>query len=266
MRKYHGALIHRSKDPFGIIEIIEDGPIRSLHFGNAVRQSAMDMNRPTHLVLTYTRAMASSLLLQPAPERALLIGLGGGSLAKFLLHHFPLCTIDAVEQREQIVKLAHGYFMLPEDPRLRVHVGDGNAFAQANAKTDAGRYDLILVDAYDGTGMAEDMGETPFLDACRTLLSPAGLLVMNLWGSDRSRYTQVRRRMRRCFEADPLLLPAEGTTNVAAMALRRSGGKKMFKLAEARARPLETRTGVEFLRLARALRRQNHSLLDLLFP
>jgi len=265
MRKYHGAIVHRSRDHIGVIEIVEDSLTRSLHFGNAVRQSAMDLNRPEHLVLTYTRAMMSGLLFQPSPRNVLLIGLGGGSLAKFLLHHFPQCNIDAVEHREQVAKLAHGYFMLPEDPRLCVHIADGGAFMQDAAPTAAGRYDLILVDAYDGAGMADDMGKAPFFTACHSLLSPDGLLIMNLWGNDRPRYTHVRRRLRDCFGANPLLLPAEGTTNVAAMAFRRPGHKKLLKATAARAKSLETRTDIEFVRLARALRKQNYSLMDLLF-
>ena len=100
MRKYHGTVIHRSQDSRGVIEVVDDGCTRSLHFGNAVRQSAMDLNRPEYLVLTYTRAMMSCLLFKPTPCKVLLIGLGGGSLAKFLLHHIPNCTIDAVELRE----------------------------------------------------------------------------------------------------------------------------------------------------------------------
>jgi spermidine synthase len=265
MRKYHGSIVHRSQDRFGIIEIVEDDLTRSLHFGNAVRQSAMDLHRPEYLVLTYTRAMMSALLLQPTPRKILLIGLGGGSLAKFLLHHFPQCRIDAVEHREQIAKLAHGYFLLPEDPRLHVHIADGNAFVQQMQVSLSDRYDLILVDAYDGAGMADDMGQAPFLSACRALLTSDGLLVINLWGNDRPRYTHVRRRLRQCFDANPLLLPAEGTTNVIALAPHRSGYKKLLKTAEARAKPLEVQTGVEFVRLARALRKQNGSLMNLLF-
>jgi spermidine synthase len=264
MRKYNGSLIHLSQDRFGIIEIVEDNLTRSLHFGNAVRQSAMDLSRPEHLVLSYTRAMMGGLLLQSSPRDVLLIGLGGGSLAKFLLRHFPKCTIDAVEQREQVVKLAHGYFLLPEDPRLRIHIEDGCAFVKHEVRTSNGRYDLILVDAFDSVGMADDMGQPPFFDACRALLTPEGLLVTNLWGSDRPRYTHVRRRLRHCFDANPLLLPAEGTTNVIAMALRRPGYKKLLKTVDKRAKPLEVQTGVEFIRLANALRRQNGSLMDLL--
>jgi spermidine synthase len=266
LRKYHGSIVHRSQDRFGIIEIVEDGLTRSLHFGNAVRQSAMDLARPEYLMLAYTRAMISGLVFQPSPRHVLLIGLGGGSLAKFLLHHFPQCIIDAVEHREQIVKLAHGYFLLPENPRLRIHIADGDMFARNAASVAAGRYDLILADAYDGAGIADNMGQAPFFASCRDLLTADGVLVNNLWGNDRPRYTQIRRRLRDCFGTNPLLLPAEGTTNVIAMALRRAGHKKLLKTAESRAKPLETQTDVEFVRLTRTLRKQNYSLMNLLFP
>ena len=265
MRKYHGSVIHRSHDHFGIIEIVEDDLTRSLHFGNAVRQSMMDLRCPEYPALTYTRAMMSSLLLQPDPRNVLLIGLGGGSLAKFLLRHFPNCAIDAVEHREQIVKLAHGYFLLPEDPRLHIHIEDGDAFVQQRSLLSAACYDLILVDAYDGAGMADAMGQMTFFDACHTLLTADGVLAINLWGRDRPRYTQVRHNLRRCFGTDALLLPAEGVTNVIAMTLRQPRGKQLLKVAESRAKLMQTHTGLEFIRLARALRKHNGSLMDLIF-
>lgn len=258
MRKYHGTLIHRSQDRLGSVEVVDDGRIRSLHFGNAVRQSAADLSRPEYLVLNYTRAMMSSLLFSPAPAKVLLIGLGGGSLAKFVLHHFPRCIIDAVDHRELVVKLAHGYFQLPENPRLRIHIMDGVQFVQRQAVTAAGYYDLILIDAYNHAGMDDQMGEGSFLRACRILLSDDGLLAINLWGRDQPRYGQVRRSLQSCFGVRPLLLPSEGTTNVIALALRRANNHmRTLKIAEARAKAMERQTGLELLRFSRMLRKQN---------
>ena len=265
-RKYHGVIIHRSQDRFGAIEVVEDELVRALHFGNSVRQSAMSLHRPEYPVLAYTKAMLGGLLFQSSPRRVLMIGLGGGSLAKFLFHHFPHCVLDVVEHREHVVKIAHGYFLLPEDPRLRVHIADGSAFVQDMAASSSDRYNLILVDAYDDAGMADDMGQPPFFDACRTLLTTDGALVNNLWGNDRPRYTHILRRLRRCFDSTPMLLMVEGTNNVVAVSLQRSAGKNALKIAEASAKPLELQTGVQFVRLARTLRKRNHSFMDLLFP
>ena len=265
MRRYHGTLVHRSKDSRGTIEIVDDGLTRSLHFGNAVRQSATDLSRPEYLVLTYTRAMMSGLLFQPAPCHALLIGLGGGSLAKFILHHFPRCTIDAIEHRGLVVSLAHGYFQLPEDRRLRVHVMDGVEFVQHIVSVTPAHYDLILIDAYHDAGMDDNMAEQRFLHTCRELLTHDGLLAINLWGRDRPRYHRSRQALHQCFGARPLLLPAEGTTNIIAMALNRAAPKSRLKAAETHAKALEDLTGLELRRFSRMLRKHNGTLLQRIF-
>jgi len=265
MRKYHGTVIHRSQDSHGIIEVVDDGSTRSMHFGNAIRQSAMDVSRPEYLVLTYTRAMMSSLLFEPSPRRVLLIGLGGGSLTKFILHHFPQCRIDAVEHRELVVKLAHAYFFLPEEQQLCIHVADGAEFVHHQSLSSPGSYDLILIDAYNDAGMDDNMAEQLFLQACHILLSAEGLLAINLWGRDQPRYSRAQRTLQRCFAAKPLLLPAEGTTNIIAMALRRKKYKNTLNAMEARAKFLEDRTGVELVRFSRTLRKQYGSPLNRIF-
>jgi len=262
MRKYHGTIIHRSRDSHGTVEVVDDGYTRSLHFGNAVRQSATYLSRPADLVLPYTRAMMSSLLFMTSPSKVLLIGLGGGSIAKFLLHHFPHCTIVAVELRELVVKLAHSYFLLPEDQRLRIHIADGAGFVQ-DSTSDF--YDLILIDAYDAAGMDDKMAEEQFLRACQALLNPDGLMAINLWGHGQPHFSRVLRTLRDCFGARPLLLSAEGTTNVIAMALIQNNLKGMLKTAETRAKNLELHTGLELVRLSRSLRKQNGSLLNRIF-
>ena len=265
MRKYHATVVHRSQDALGIIEVVDAGYSRSLHFGNALRQSAMDLSRPQHLVLNYTRAMMSGLLFRPSPRKILLIGLGGGSLAKFILHHFPRCTIDAIEHRELVVKLAYGFFLLPEDRRLLIHIADGAEFVQRMAASSSSRYDLILVDAYNNAGMDDRMGEATFINNCYALLDAEGLLVINLWGRDQPIYNRVRRILQQCFAAKPLLLPSEGTTNVIAMATSGVNHKNLMKSAERRAGLLEQQTGLELVRFYRTLRKHNDSLLKRIF-
>lgn len=254
MRKYHGTLIHRSRDADGPLEIVDDGLVRTLHFGNDVRQSTMAVADPVHLMLLYTQAMMSCLLFQPVPARALLLGLGGGSLAKFLLHHFPHCELDAVERRAAVVKLAHGYFQLPETPRLNVHIEEAGHFLGRDTRR---RYDLVLLDAYDAEGMAEESADEEFLRACRDRLTPEGLLVINLWGRDRRHYRRVLAHLQRGFGERPLRLPSEGTTNIITLSGRRPLPRLRLKPLPAHVRPLEERTRLPLAKFARALRRHN---------
>lgn len=254
MRKYHGQLIHRSRDADGVIEIVDDGLTRTLHFGNEIRQSTMALSDPLHLMLAYTRAMMSCLLFQPDPKQVLILGLGGGSLAKFLLHYFPRCEIDVVERRVAVVKLAHGYFHLPESPRLCVHIDDARHFYKRTARH---RYDMILLDAYDAEGMAAGSDEYDFLVACRERLSARGVLVVNLWARDRRHYKHMYRHLAACFDERPLRLPSEGGTNVITLSGRRALPRLSLKSLPAEVRPLEAHTGIELTKFAHALRKHN---------
>lgn len=254
MRKYHGKLIHRSRDAEGAIEVVDDSLTRTLHFGNDVRQSTMVLCDPVHLALVYTRAMMSCLLFQPDPKHVLLVGLGGGSLAKFFLHYFPRCNVDAVERRADVVKVAHGYFQLPEAPRLQVHVDDASHFMRRHALH---RYDLIFLDAYDAEGMASGSADSDFLAACRNRLAPHSLLVMNLWARDRRHYKYVYTHLSECFGEKPLRLPSEGGTNIITLSGRRPLARLNLKSLPAHVKPLEERTGIELAKFAHALRKHN---------
>src|SRR5689334_20507653 len=104
----------------------------------------MRVAEPFALALDYTRCMMAFLLLHPEPRRALMIGLGGGSLAKFFHRHFRRTRVRVVELDERIVATARTRFALPpDDARLSVEVGDG-----AEALTPE-CCDVLVVDAFD---------------------------------------------------------------------------------------------------------------------
>lgn len=62
--------------------------IRYLDFDMHTIQSAMCLDDPFALDLAYTRKMTAFLLFNPEPREVLLLGLGGGSLAKYFNGHF----------------------------------------------------------------------------------------------------------------------------------------------------------------------------------
>ncbi len=183
MRRYGGELIYHGRDEDGVLEVTEAHGVRSLHFGTPPRQSSMSLKEPERLELPYIRAMLSSLLFLPDPERVLLLGLGGGSLARFLLGQYPGCRVEAVERRASVVEIAHAYFALPRDQRLDIHIGDARQRVEALAPRAPGEFDLILIDAYDHLGMDASINAPEFFDACARLLHPAGVVSMNLWGT-----------------------------------------------------------------------------------
>ena len=70
--------------------VVDNGPRRFLHFDFGAIQSVMEVSNPVRLALAYTRKMMAFLLFNRTPERILLLGLGGGSLASFATQTCPL--------------------------------------------------------------------------------------------------------------------------------------------------------------------------------
>ncbi len=84
----------------------------------------MRLARPNDLELAYTRSMMAFLLFNAAPRRVLMVGLGGGSLAKFIYHRLP----EAVYARcwrstRDVVAIARRFFQVPAaDERFTMRV------------------------------------------------------------------------------------------------------------------------------------------------
>lgn len=257
--RFGGRLQHSSRDELGSIEVADDAGIRALYFGTSSRQSAMDLARPHRLELSYTRAMLCALLFIEPPPRILLIGLGGGSLAKFLWLHYPHCQIDVVEKRAAVAKIAHGWFGLPEDPRLRVHIADGDEFIRRHAMDD---YALILVDAYSGHGMAHEIAQQQFYAACAARLTEHGVLATNLWGSDRRILQFGLDLLESNFSRPVLQLPVPGRGNVIGFGFRSAPSAAIQKTLKQRAKTLETELDIEFGAFIRHLRRSQTNWLE----
>lgn len=259
MQIYDGTLIYRIQDEFGPIEVVENSAHRSLHFGTEPKQSSMQLDNPIALALSYTRAMTSALLFIDTPQRVLLVGLGGGSLAKFILAHFPHCELDVVEFRPEVYATARAWFALPDEPRLTVHIDDGAAFVRRAAASHSVGYDLILIDAFEAMGIADSVCASTFFDNCHTLLNREGMVAMNLWSRDRHSLEHILNQLGSSFNGELLELPIGGKENVIALAGTLTALKRRLKKLGEHAKSLEQRLGVEYPYFLRALRKHNRS-------
>src|ERR1700741_1828212 len=88
---------------------------RTLRIGSETLQSSMRLAQPNDLELSYTRSMMSFLLFGPEPREVLMIGLGGGSLAKFVYHRMPHARLQVIEVNPRVMAIARQYFHVPPD-------------------------------------------------------------------------------------------------------------------------------------------------------
>ncbi len=160
--------------------LVDNLHTRSLCFGlDGAIQSEMLLDDPLALVSAYTRKMMGFLLFHRHPRKVLMIGLGGGALAKYCHQYLPGARLTVIEIDPQVIALREQFDIPPDDARLRVVNEDGAVHVTDMAR--ARRHtDVLLVDAFDRHGLAPAVIEPRFLRAAREVLSARGVFVMNL--------------------------------------------------------------------------------------
>lgn len=224
------------KDDFPAVDVSEQDGVRTLHLGSATIQSAMRTAVPYDLELSYTRGMMAFLLFTKMAKTVLLVGLGGGSIPKFIHHYLPELHLTTVELNPDVITAAYAQFLLPDnDLRLNVIEGDGAVYIRSHPA----KQDVLMLDAYDSTGLAPELSSQEFYDTCRRALTMDGMLVVNLWGSDRN-YDVYLQRIEQSFEGRVLCLPTGRPGNIVVFAFKRYAGEVRIASLRERAKKLET--------------------------
>lgn len=153
--------------------------VKSLHFDLAETQSRMSLRDPDALLLKYTRTMMGCLLFNPSPARIGMIGLGGGSLAKFCHRYLAEAVIDVAEVNPRVLAMRDEFRIPPDDARLSVHLADGAEFVRRRCFQRT--LDLLLVDAYDPGGIPAHLNTRKFVGDCMRTLRAGGVAVVNLF-------------------------------------------------------------------------------------
>jgi spermidine synthase len=195
--------------------IVDSGRRRFLHFDLDCVQSAMYLEDPNRLCLAYTRKMMTFLLFNSAPQRILLLGLGGGSLAKFCYESLPGATLIAVEPNLDVIALREEFLIPADDRRFRVVHADGADYV---ARLPPGE-DVILADACDRTGVAPELDAVEFYQNAHRCLSPGGVFVINVCGERHSRSAHLL-KIRNAFDDEFLTLQVELNRNLIVLAFK----------------------------------------------
>lgn len=200
---------HKTRDEHGSPLLHDENGELSLHFGFPTIQSRMLKAAPEQLVLDYTRTMMGFLLFQPRPERIIMIGLGGGSLAKYCHRHLPRADFWTIELSAEVIALREAFGIPKDNERFRVICADGAEYLQtAEASTD-----VLIVDGFDCDGQPPQLCSAAFYDDCRSALRPGGVLVVNLCADDPGRDACLA-RIQQTFEGRSLAMTADDEDNI----------------------------------------------------
>lgn len=180
--------------------VSEENGILTLHFQSDYVQTQMVQNAPDFLALTYTRTMMAFEFLKPDSRDIAVIGLGGGSLAKWCYRNHPNAMITVVEINPHVIALRDRFHIPEDDHRFRILCEDGTKFVARNSN----ELDVLLVDAFDVDSLPEDLCSERFYDNCYRALADQGLLIVNLCSADEKK---IFDRICRSFNGQAILSP-----------------------------------------------------------
>jgi len=228
--------------------IVDNGRRRFLHFDLDAVQSVMELRAPDKLVLAYTRKMMAFLLFNRAPGRILLLGLGGGSLAKFCYGRLPFAALTAVELNPDVIALREEFRVPPDDERFRVIRADAAAYVAQLPPCK----DVILADACDRTGVAPELSAVEFYHNAHRSLSPGGVLVANVCGDSDSRAAHIA-KIRTAFDDQFLSLRVRPQGNVIVFAFKERCPEMDWEHLTAAASDLKREFGLDFPKSVRRI-------------
>lgn len=249
-----GRFMSRNIDANPDVDISEKDGVRALHLGSVTVQSAMRVAAPYDLELSYSRGMMMFLLFASEAREVLIIGLGGGSIPKFIHYYLSAIRVTAVELNPAVIAAARGSFFLPpDDDRLCVIEGDGIVHVSENPES----VDVLMLDAFDAKGLAPGLTSQDFYDNSFNALRRNGILIVNLWGSDKN-FDIYLQRIEQACRGRVLVLPTGRPGNVLVFGFKSNVADLRWKTLRERAKALQNdHPKIPFLELVERLRDYN---------
>ncbi len=176
-----GRVIHKERSLYRTVLVVQDKTRLCMQFSvreDQRNQSCKDRRNPKRLVFEYAKLVFSGFLLNPEPKNILVVGLGGGTLPLAFRELLPNARIDVVEIDPAVASVAREYFDYEETEPGQLYVQDARIFGKRAVRRDV-RYDMILLDAFNGDYIPEHLMTREYLLETRELLAPEGVLLAN---------------------------------------------------------------------------------------
>ena len=187
------------------IQVIDKTNVRHLRFGNSIRQSSINKEKPFKLQTKYTRDMMGVFdNYRDIPETILVLGLGAAKIRSYLYHRFPKTKIYVVEILSELKEIASDYFSMPRNERLEVIIGDAYDYINEGVRRTALKetqikFDLIFMDVFSKNTIPKKFSTEKFYAGLYQLTSTDGYVAFNTW-IDPSSYSKYINKLQNVFD------------------------------------------------------------------
>jgi len=183
----------------------QEGNVRKLIFTSdtgETEESRMRVDDPAQPMLEYVRQMVALTALweanSPSPPeepRFLVVGLGGASLSNALVKTFPRSEVVSVEIEPVVAEAARRYFFYRESPLVQTVLDDARHYLEQNTE----RFDVIYLDAFDGTGVPPTLRTLEFAQLLDRNIKEDGAVIANIHFTPREPSLRYRKALSLVF-------------------------------------------------------------------
>lgn len=173
-------ILHHSSNEYGPLWIFDQPDnSRCLSFvplTDGIVQTCINLDNKDVIKFEYAKMILGTLYLNDSNKRILMIGLGGGALARTIQQILPNSRLDLVEINPAIPPIAEKYFSFKPNKNTKIFVADGFDFI-LNSKPET--YDIIIIDAFDKYYIPDSFLTLEFVKKIKTTLSKNGVVAIN---------------------------------------------------------------------------------------
>jgi spermidine synthase len=205
-------LIYERVTPYQTLQVYERDGARTLQ-GDRVPQASVRLS-DHQAALPYNSSTPVLLLVAERPRRALMIGLGGGTVGRYLQAGDPDLDVQYVEIDPAVPTIAERYLFFRPGPRMRVAVEDGRQYLHASQE----KWDLVFTDAYIGQSVPFHLTTVEYLDEVKRHLNPGGAFGLNLAAGLGDPFSQAMYRTIRERFNSVYVFPVRRATNAVVVA------------------------------------------------
>jgi spermidine synthase len=180
-------VIYRKDTPYQRLTVAENAANNQRYLYTSRRdekQGGIYLSDPLKLYFEYCKVSLVALaFLEYEPGSALFVGLGAGSLPRYLSNYYPKAVIDVVEVDGEMLDVARRFFYFSETKNMKVHVEDGRSFLRKKGR----KYDVVFLDAYQVSAIPYHLSTVEFLEEVRARVNDSGVVVANIVAQEKNR-------------------------------------------------------------------------------
>lgn len=133
-------------------------------------------------------------------NHCLILGLGGGTVAKLIEKYWPEAEITGVEIDPAMIELGEKYLGL-DKANIDIKITDAHEFLTHHSSLKTNEYDLVVIDLYQGDKFPDKFESENYTHLVRDVLSSGGVAVFNrlYFGDKRPMAVKFGRKLEKVF-------------------------------------------------------------------